>query len=109
MRKELKPGDSFSVRIPKDTDPEIIKYLNEERSEKLNKHVISLLFSKIKEEIGPKKDTLKIALPFVLTKAQEDNLKQSITNLLTIMTPQEPEINQPTSTDYSMFDGVLED
>lgn len=106
MRKEIKPGDSFSIRIPIDTKSEIIHHLNEDRSEKLNKYVVDTLFSKIEERIE-NKNKLIINLPFSLSAEQRKKLEQSIISLLNIMEPEQEQKTTET-TDYSIYDGLME-
>lgn len=107
MRKEIKPGDSFSIRIPIDTDPEIIKYLNKDRTIKLNKLVTDLLFSKIKEVNNTNNKQIVLDVPTSLTIEQEEKLKQSIVGLLNIMNlSEQKDATEEDEIDYSIYNGL---
>lgn len=83
--KPIGPGETLSLRIPIDVDPEVLSYINGDLPEKRNKHLLNLLFSKIKEELQGNDDVLKIPLAVPLAEQQKNELKKAIAAIVSVV------------------------
>ena len=85
--KQIGPGDTLTLRIPNDVDESLLAYINEARQGHRNKHLLNLLFSKIKEEMGADPGDLHITLPTPLSDSQKEELKKSLSSIIAVLSP----------------------
>lgn len=83
MRKDLKPGSGFTVRLPSDIDEGLLSYIN--TKDNRNKVISNWVLEKAREEMRGGKDKIDIQLPKNLSSEKKNQIRQSINGLLEIL------------------------